>query len=121
TRRTVSLVTSCSCVRVYPIAFLLAQVARPRTLPMLLLLLLIPFCVNELLRTFALFVILSLNGPLNVVLLWLGVLAEPVRFVGTDGAVIVGMGYAYVLLLVCPLSNPLETVERAQVGAARDV
>lgn len=116
-----ALVTFCTLVVCYPIAFVLAQVARPRTLPVLLLLLLIPFWINELLRTFAWFVILSLNGPLNVVLLWLGVLAEPVRFVGTDGAVIVGMVYAYVLFMVFPLYNAIETLERAQVEAARDL
>lgn len=116
-----ALVTFCTLVVCYPIAFVLAQVVRPRTLPVLLLLLLIPFWINELLRTFAWFVILSLNGPLNVVLLWLGVLAEPVRFVGTDGAVIVGMVYAYVLFMVFPLYNAIETLERAQVEAARDL
>jgi spermidine/putrescine transport system permease protein len=116
-----ALVTACTLVVCYPIAFVLAQVARPRTLPVLLLLLLIPFWINELLRTFAWFIILSLNGPLNVVLLWLGVLAEPVRFVGTDGAVIVGMVYAYVLFMVFPLYNAIETLERAQIEAARDL
>jgi spermidine/putrescine transport system permease protein len=116
-----ALVTACTLAVCYPIAFVLAQVARPRTLPVLLLLLLIPFWINELLRTFAWFVILSLNGPLNVVLLWLGVLAEPVRFVGTDGAVIVGMVYAYVLFMVFPLYNAIETLERAQIEAARDL
>jgi spermidine/putrescine transport system permease protein len=116
-----ALVTACTLVVCYPIAFVLAQVARPRTLPVLLLLLLIPFWINELLRTFAWFVILSLNGPLNIVLLWLGILAEPVRFVGTDGAVIVGMVYAYVLFMVFPLYNAIETLERAQIEAARDL
>jgi spermidine/putrescine transport system permease protein len=116
-----ALVTACTLAVCYPIAFVLAQVARPRTVPMLLLLLLIPFWINELLRTFAWFVILSLNGPLNLVLLWLGVLAEPVRFVGSDGAVIVGMVYAYVLFMVFPLTNAIETLEHAQIEAARDL
>src|SRR5258707_5547279 len=63
----------------------------------------------------------SSTGLLTVVLLGLGALAEPVRFVGTDGAVIVGMVYAYVLFMVFPLYNAIETLERAQIEAARDL
>src|SRR5262245_56613085 len=41
-----ALVTACTLFVCYPIAFVLAQVARPRTLPLLMLLLLIPFWIN---------------------------------------------------------------------------
>ena len=64
-------VTALCLVICYPLAFYLAKVgAAQDRVPTLFLLLLIPFWVNEILRSFAWFIILAYQGPLNCMLIW---------------------------------------------------
>ncbi|KYO57903.1 ABC transporter permease [Tistrella mobilis] len=116
-----ALVTLLTLVACYPIAYYLAQVATRRRAATVMLILIIPFWINEVLRTFAWYIILALNGPLNGLLLGLGVIDQPVRWIDGNGAVLVGMVYAYVLFMVFPIYNAIESLDRAQIEAARDL
>ncbi|PWC88845.1 ABC transporter permease [Azospirillum sp. TSH100] len=116
-----ALVTATTLAVCYPVAFYLAQVAPRRRLPLLILMLIVPFWINELLRTFSWYIILAFNGPLNAILLWLGIIDEPQRFLGGDAGVIVGMVYVYILFMVFPLYNAIESLDRNQIEAARDL
>lgn len=116
-----ALVTVCTLVLCYPIAYFMAQVADRRRLSLLLLLLIVPFWINELLRTFAWYVVLAFNGPLNRLLLAFGLIDAPQRWLGTPGAVILGMVYVYILFMVFPLYNAMESLDRNQIEAARDL
>lgn len=116
-----ALVTAVTFAVCYPIAFYMAQVAPRRRLPMLVLMLVVPFWINELLRTFAWYIILAYSGPLNILLVKLGIFAEPQRLSGGDAGVIVGMVYVYILFMVFPIYNALESLDRHQIEAARDL
>ncbi len=116
-----ALVTATTLAVCYPVAYYLAQVAPKRRLPLLILMLVVPFWINELLRTFSWYIILAYNGPLNAILLGLGIIDEPQRFLGGDGGVIVGMVYVYILFMVFPLYNAIESLDRNQIEAARDL
>ncbi|MBP2304800.1 ABC transporter permease subunit [Azospirillum melinis] len=116
-----ALVTATTLAVCYPVAYYLAQVAPKRRLPLLILMLVVPFWINELLRTFSWYIILAFNGPLNAVLLGLGIIDEPQRFLGGDAGVIVGMVYVYILFMVFPLYNAIESLDRNQIEAARDL
>ena len=116
-----ALVTLLTLITCYPIAYYLAQVASRRRAATVMLVLIIPFWINEVLRTFAWYIILALNGPLNGLLLALGIIDQPVRWIDGDGAVLVGMVYAYVLFMVFPIYNAIESLDRAQIDAARDL
>lgn len=116
-----ALVTLTTLAVCYPVAFYLAQVSPKRRLPLLILMLVVPFWINELLRTFSWYIILAFNGPLNAILLGLGIIDEPRRFLGGDGGVIVGMVYVYILFMVFPLYNAIESLDRNQIEAARDL
>jgi spermidine/putrescine transport system permease protein len=116
-----ALVTVLALVVCYPVAYYLAQEAGRQEAAILVLLLVVPFWLNELLRTFAWYVILAYRGPLNALLLALGVIDEPVRFLSGEGGVLVGMVYAYLLFMVFPLYNAIESLDRNQVEAARDL
>lgn len=114
------LVTVLALVVCYPVAFYLAQRARGTTALLLATALVIPFWVNEILRTFAWFLILARNGLVNRLLQGLGLIEEPLALGGV-GAVMVGMVYAYVLFMIFPLYNALESLDRNQIEAARDL
>lgn len=117
-----SAVVTLICLAVcYPIAYYLAQIAPERRVPFFLLLLIIPFWINEILRTFAWFIILAFNGPLNVMLKELGIIDRSIRWLSGSGGVMVGMVYAFILFMVFPLYNALQTLDHNQVEAARDL
>ena len=115
------LVTLLTLVVSYPIAFYLAKVATARQAALCLLLLIIPFWINEILRTFSWYIILAYKGPLNALLLSLGVIDRPVRFLSGDGGVMIGMVYAYILFMVFPIYNAIESLDTNQVKAARNL
>jgi len=115
-----ALVTVVTFLVCYPLAFWLAQRATPNQLALAILALTIPFWINEVLRTLAWYIILAYRGPLNEALMGLGLLRAPVRWFG-DGGVLAGMVYAYILFMLFPIYNAIESLEKAQIEAARDL
>ncbi|WP_392385603.1 ABC transporter permease [Marinomonas primoryensis] len=115
------LVASLTLLVSYPIAFYLAKVATPQKAALCLLLLIIPFWINEILRTFSWYIILAYKGPLNALLLGLGLIERPIRFLSGDGAVLIGMVYAYILFMIFPIYNAIESLDTNQIKAARNL
>jgi spermidine/putrescine transport system permease protein len=115
------LVASLTLLVSYPIAFYLAKVATPQKAALCLLLLIIPFWINEILRTFSWYIILAYKGPLNALLLGLGFIDRPIRFLSGDGAVLIGMVYAYILFMIFPIYNAIESLDTNQIKAARNL
>lgn len=115
-----ALVALTTLVVCYPLAFWLAKHASPGKASLVLLALIVPFWINEVLRTLAWYILLAFRGPLNALLLWVGVIDEPVRWFG-DFGVLAGMVYAYILFMLFPIYNSIESLDRAQIEAARDL
>jgi spermidine/putrescine transport system permease protein len=115
-----ALVAAVTFLVCYPIAFWMAQHATRRQLTLALLLVFIPFLINEVLRTLAWFIILAFRGPLNAVLLELGLIDSAIRWQG-DGGVVAAMVYAYILFMLLPIYSAVESLEKAQIEAARDL
>lgn len=115
------LVTFTALVLCYPVAYYLSHVAGGRRAGVIIIGLLIPYWVNEILRTFAWLMILSKNGLANTALLSLGIADQPVDFLNSDSGLVIGMIYCYVLFMVFPIYNTLETLDHNQIEAARDL
>ena len=105
----------------YPLAYYLAQVARPKIVTRLMLLLVVPYWINEILRAFAFRVLFGTGGVINGMLIRLNLIREPIDFIGADVALYAGLTYAYVLIMMFPLYNAIESLDRNQVEAARDL
>ena len=105
----------------YPIAFHMAQTASVGRLRILLLLLILPYWVNEILRAFAFRVLLSSGGIVNQALMGAGLTAEPIDFLAADVGLYMGLSYAYLLMMVFPLYNAIESLDKNQIEAARDL
>ncbi len=118
-------VTALSLIVCYPVAYAVAQAQGTARAGVLLLGLVVPYAINELLRIFAWTMILANNGILNGALDALGVIdlesGETIRWLASNGSVFAVMVYAYVLFMVFPIYNAIETLERAQIEAARDL
>ncbi len=103
----------------YPIAYTVAKLATPGKAAILMLGLIIPYSINELLRIFAWLMILNYNGVANYLIGAFGF--DPVPFLESGAGVFVAMVYAYVLFMVFPIYNTVDTLDFSQVEAARDM
>ncbi len=105
----------------YPIAYYLSQVVSRQRAAVIMIGLVTPYWVNEILRTFAWLMMLSHNGLINIALQWLGITDAPIDFLNNNSGVVIGMVYCYVLFMVFPIYNTLETLDHNQIEAARDL
>ena len=118
-------VTLLSFVVCYPVAYAAATAKSANKVALMMLGLVIPYAINELLRIFSWVMILEKQGILNGVLDAIGLIdmqaGEGVRFVASNGAVFTVMVYAYVLFMVFPIYNTIDTLDKNQIEAARDL
>lgn len=103
----------------YPIAYFIAFRAG-RMAPVLLILMLIPFWIDFLIRISAWVVLMGRNGMINSALT-ATILDEPARMLGTYGAVLVGLVYAFLPSAVFPIYAALQPIDRALLEAGRDL
>lgn len=116
------LVTVICFVMAYPLAYYLAKIVNPKSLPTLLLLLFIPLWVSEVLRAFAWWIILAFKGPLNALLLGIGLIDDPIRWTNMGYAgVVIGLVYTYVLFMLFPVYNAIQSLDSNQIEAAEDL
>ena len=111
----------CFCLA-YPLAYYMAKIVNPKSLPTLILLLFIPLWVSEVLRAFAWWIILAFKGPLNALLLGVGLIEDPIRWtnMGYTG-VVIGLVYTYVLFMLFPIYNAIQSLDTNQIEAAEDL
>ena len=86
-----------------------------------LFLITIPFWTNLLIRTFAILEMLRNEGIVNNSLRSLGVITEPIQILYTDTAVLIGMAYVYLPLMVLPLYAAIERLDFRLVEAGYDL
>ena len=116
-----ALVTVITFVMAYPLAYYLAKIVSPKSLPTLFLLLFVPLWVSEILRSFAWWIILAFKGPLNVVLMSLGLIDTEIRWIAGFSPVVIGLVYTYVLFMVFPLYSSMQSLDSNQIEAAEDL
>ena len=117
-----SVVVTALCFMIaYPMAYYMAKIANPRSVPTLLLLIFVPLWVSEVLRAFAWWIILAFKGPLNSLLLALGIIEDPVRWITDYNAVVIGLIYTYVLFMLFPVYNAVSSLDTNQIEAAEDL
>ena len=114
-------VTILDLVLCYPVAFYLAHVAKGGVTRLMVLSLIVPFWVNELLRAFAFRILFGSTGVINQFLIWTGLIDTPFDFIRADVALYAGLGYAYILLMIFPLYNAIESLDKNQLEAATDL
>ncbi|MCR9213214.1 MAG: ABC transporter permease [Proteobacteria bacterium] len=114
-------VTILDLILCYPLAYYLGQSKGGGFIRVLVLLLIIPYWINEILRAFAFRIIFGDSGLINEVLLTFGLINDPIDFIRANVALYAGLGYAYILLMIFPIYNVIESLDRNQIEAARDM
>lgn len=116
-----ALVTVATLVTVFPIAYFIAKcVPGPRQIR-LLLILLVPFWVSYIIRTFAIMVVLGNRGALNIALRELGLIDLPIPFMYTYFSLAFGVLYLTVLYMLLPLYAAIEKIDDRVLQAAADL
>ncbi len=104
----------------FPAAFFIAS--RPLgTRSIWLFLVTVPYWVNLLVRTVSMKFLIRDNGPLNELLLGLGIISKPLSIVNTDFAVQLGLFYSYLPFMVLPIYASVERYDFTLSEAAADL
>ncbi len=104
----------------YPMAYGIAR-SEPTTRNLLLLLVILPFWTSFLLRVYAWMGMLSSYGTINSLLIWIGLIDQPLKLLYTDFAVYLGIVYTYLPFMILPLYANLEKLDLSLHEAAADL
>lgn len=117
----IAFATTVLCILIgYPFAFLIARTFTKKK-AMLYMLVIIPFWTNSLIRIYGWRTFLGTNGWLNNVLTGLGIVSEPVQFLFTRGAIILGMVYCLIPYMILPLYTAVEKLDQSMIEASSDL
>lgn len=114
-------ITTVICLVVgYPLAYYIAS--KPsKTAAKLLMLVMIPYWTSSLVRLFSINQLGMPNGFINLILLKLGIISEPINFLFSDGIVIVGLLIAMLPFSVLPLYSSIEKLDKSLLEASKDL
>lgn len=104
----------------FPTAYFIST-RPPTTREIWVFLVTIPFWTNLLIRTFAMQQVIRNEGLVNTALIWLGVIERPLQIMNTDVAILLGMVYVYLPLMVLPLYASMEKLDFRLVEAGYDL
>jgi spermidine/putrescine transport system permease protein len=102
----------------YPLAYYLAVKANPKWRTIMLVMVIVPFWTSILIRTYAWIFILGGRGIPHLLEL-IGI--DGVRLINTPFAVLVGIVYGYLPLMVFPIYVSLEKLDKRLLEAAADL
>ncbi len=115
------LATALTLLMAFPIAWMIAKIARGRNQSLLFILCLIPFWVSETVRTLGWMILLRESGVLPGLLVSLGLTPAPVDLLYHDATILVGLVYTSMLFMVVPLISALESLDDSLIEAAYDL
>lgn len=104
----------------FPIAYAMAR-APEEWRAMLFMLVILPFWTSFLIRVYSWMGILSQEGYLNQLLLWVGVISQPLVILNTNVAVYIGIVYTYLPFMILPIYAALEKLDGSLLEAAEDL
>lgn len=114
-------ITTVICILIgYPFGYFMARLS-PVARSVVMLLIIVPFWTNALIRIYGWRILLMSNGPLNTILQKLGLIKEPLKLLYTDGAVLLGMVYALIPFMILPTFTTVDKLDFSVVEAARDL
>ena len=104
----------------FPTALFISRLSRKWQI-ILVVAIVMPYWTNFLVRTYAWLVLLNNEGIINKFLERIGLINQPIEMLYTPFAVIVGMTYLYLPLMILPIYAALEKVDKNLIEAAHDL
>lgn len=116
-----TVLTLVTLIIIYPVAYFLARHVPRESQMKYLMLLLIPFWVGEVVRIFAMMILLGNNGAINLLLKAVGLIDRPIPFMYTGFSLSTGIIYLTALYMLMPLYSALEKIPKNYSEAAADL
>jgi spermidine/putrescine transport system permease protein len=115
-----ALVATVVCLLVaYPFAYFIANAGKWKNI--LLLLVMVPFWTNLLIRLYAWIILLNNQGVVNNFLIDLGFIEEPLQLMYSPGGVILGLVYGFLPFMILPIYSSIEQLDKTYLDAAEDL
>lgn len=106
----------------YPLAYYLVRtVDRPLFRRTFVVLLILPLFTSNIVRSFGWIVLLGRKGLINEVLLTTGVIDAPMRLLGTETGILIGLAYIHLPFIVLTVGNAIGKLDGTLENAARDL
>lgn len=102
--------TAVSLLLGYPTAYYMARTTS-RLKRVMVIVILFPFLVSAVVRSYGWMVILGTNGLLNQLLMGLGLISEPLKLLNTEAAVIIGMIHLLIPYMILSLVGVLQSID----------
>ena len=118
--RIAAIATLITLLVAYPIAYGMARAPKDWQ-PTLMMLVILPFWTSFLIRVYAWMGILKKEGLLNLFLMNMGLISEPLTILNTNTAVYIGIVYSYLPFMILPLYSSLEKIKPSLLEAAEDL
>lgn len=116
-----ALATTALCLLIgYPVAYYIARYGG-RYRNALIALLVLPFFVNYLVRTYAWVALLADEGLVNSAIVDAGLREQGIQLINTPWAVIGGLTYGYLVFMILPVYGSLERLDRSVIEAGKDL
>lgn len=117
----IALFTTVIClVFAYPFAFFIGRSPKKFRGPLIMLVML-PFWTNSLIRTYAWIILLRTEGIINSYLIKLNFISEPLKLLYTNTSVLIGMVYMMFPFMVLPIYSSVEKIDKSLIEAASDL
>lgn len=112
--------TALTLILGYPFAYFASKVQKKFSI-LILIIIIVPFWTNSLIRTYGWIILLRTEGIINHFLILSGIIKEPLKMLYSYGAVLVGMVYTMFPFMVLPLYNSIEKLDRSYIEGAKDL
>lgn len=117
----IGLIVTLWCILLgYPLSYFIAK-QKPLWRDALMILVIIPFWTNFLVRTYALKQVLATEGLFNSFLMNLGLINQPLDLLFNEFAVVVGLIYGYLPFAILPMYASIEKFDHTLMEAAADL
>ncbi|MBB4002588.1 ABC transporter permease [Aurantimonas endophytica] len=106
----------------YPLAWYLVRIVEWRAWRRVcVILLILPLFTSNIVRSFGWMVLLGRNGLINETLIGAGLIERPIRLLGTEAGILIGLVYILLPFVVLTVGNALAKVDRSLEQASADL
>lgn len=117
----IAFITTVICIILgYPLAYIIARM-KSKKKAVLYMLVIIPFWTNSLIRIYGWRSFLGNSGWLNMALMKLNIISEPLELLYNTGSTVLGMVYCLIPFMILPLYTAIEKLDTSLLEASSDL
>ncbi|HLT98226.1 MAG TPA: ABC transporter permease [Burkholderiaceae bacterium] len=119
----IGIITTVICLLLgYPLAWYLVRVVRSRAwMRICIVILVVPLFTSNIVRSFGWMIMMGRNGLVNDFLQWLNVIDRPMRLLGTETGILIGLVYILLPFAVMSIGTALSRMDRSLEHASHDL